>query len=65
MLGVIVGTNGVVLSPFSTVGALACGCAPDGVDVNKLYKNLLLTAILFICSAFVLSYLGVYNLLFL
>lgn len=25
MMGVIVGTNGVVLSPFSTVGALACG----------------------------------------
>ena len=39
MLGVIVGTNGVVLSPFSTVGALACGCAPDGVDVNKLYTK--------------------------
>ena len=65
MLGVIVGTNGVVLSPFSTVGALACGCAPEGVDVNKLYKNLLLTAILFSLSAFAVSYLGIYNMLFL
>ncbi len=65
MLGVIVGTNGVVLSPFSTVGALACGCAPEGVDVNKLYKNLLITAILFSLSAFVVSYLGIYTKLFL
>ena len=61
MMGVIVGTNGVVLSPFSTVGALACGCAPEGVDVNRLYKNLLLTAILFSVSAFVVSYLGIYT----
>ncbi len=67
MMGVrpIVGTNGVVLSPFSTVGALACGCAPEGVDVNRLYKNLLLTAILFSVSAFVVSYLGIYTKLFL
>lgn len=65
MLGVIVGTNGVVLSPFSTVGALACGCAPEGVDVNKLYKNLLSTAILFSLSAFVISYTGFYTALFL
>ncbi len=65
MLGVIVGTNGVVLSPFSTVGALACGCAPEGVDVNHLYKNLLFTAIFFSLSAFVVSYLGIYNMLFL
>ena len=65
MLGVIVGTNGVVLSPFSTVGALACGCAPEGVDVNKLYKNLLITAILFSLSAFVISYTGFYTALFL
>lgn len=65
MMGVIVGTNGVVLSPFSTVGALACGCAPERVDVNKLYKNLLITAILFSLSAFVVSYLGIYTKFFL
>ncbi len=47
------------------VAILACGCAPEGVDVNRLYKNLLLTAILFSVSAFVVSYLEIYTKLFL
>lgn len=62
MIGVVVGTNGVVMSQFSTVGALACGCAPEGIDINKLYRHLILAAVAFIAMTFVLSYIGFYNL---
>ncbi len=49
---VIVGTNGVVISPLSTVGALCLAGAPEGVDRNKLYNQLLLSAVCFsVCSA--------------
>ena len=42
--GVIVGTNGVVISPLSTVGGICVGCAPESVDKDKLYNQLLLAA---------------------
>jgi len=49
---VIVGTNGVVISPLSTVGALCLAGAPDGVDRNKLYNQLLISTICFsVCCA--------------
>lgn len=49
---VIVGTNGVVISPLSTVGALCLAGAPDGVDRNRLYNELLILTICFsVCCA--------------
>jgi len=49
---VIVGTNGVVISPLSTVGALCVAGAPEGVDRSKLYNQLLLSALCFsVCCA--------------
>ena len=39
--GVIVGTNGVIISPPSTVGGICVGCAPESVDKDKLYNQLL------------------------
>ena len=39
--GVIVGTNGVVISSLSTVGGICVGCAPESVDKDKLYNQLL------------------------
>jgi Na+/H+ antiporter NhaD/arsenite permease-like protein len=50
---VVVGTNGVVISPLSTVGALCLAGAPASVDRNKLYNQLLLSAICFsvLCAA--------------
>lgn len=62
VLGTVVGINGVVLSPFSTVGALACGCAPKDLDIDKLYRQLLIVAVIYIVGAAVLSYVGFYNL---
>ena len=47
VIGVIVGTNGVVISPLSTVGGIAVGSAPEGVDRDKLYNQLLLAAVVF------------------
>ena len=35
VIGVIVGTNGVVISPLSTVGGICVGCAPESVDKDK------------------------------
>ena len=40
-MGVIVGTNGVVISPLSTVGGIAVGSAPEAVDKDKFYNELL------------------------
>lgn len=61
ILAVVVGINSVVLSPFSTVGALACGCAPKGVDVDKLFRQLLLTAVCFIIFEALLGFVGFFK----
>lgn len=61
VIGVIVGTNGVVISPLSTVGGICVGCAPESVDKDKLYNQLLLSAICFIVMSVVLSLLGLFR----
>ena len=61
VIGVIVGTNGVVISPLSTVGGICVGCAPESVDKDKLYNQLLLAAISFIVMSVVLSFIGVFR----
>lgn len=60
VIGVIVGTNGVVISPLSTVGGIAVGSAPDCVDKDKLYNQLLLAAITFIVLNTIASALGLF-----
>lgn len=61
VIGVIVGTNGVVISPLSTVGGICVGCAPEGVDRDKLYNQLLLSAVCFIAMSVVLSLIGAFG----
>ena len=58
--GVIVGTNGVVISPLSTVGGIAVGSAPESVDKEKLYNQLLLAAVSFILLNALASALGLF-----
>ena len=58
IVAVIVGTNGVVISPLSTVGGLCVASAPDGVDRGKLYNQLLLSAIIFCLANAVAAYFG-------
>ncbi|MCI8565200.1 MAG: hypothetical protein HFI39_02610 [Lachnospiraceae bacterium] len=58
--GVIVGTNGVVISPLSTVGGIAVGSAPESVDKDKLYNQLLLAAVSFILLNALASALGLF-----
>ena len=60
IVGVIVGTNGVVISPLSTVGGIAVGSAPEAVDKVKLYNELLLSAIAFILLNAIASALGLF-----
>ena len=61
VIGVIVGTNGVVISPLSTVGGICVGCAPESVDKDKLYNQLLLSAVLFIVISTIASAIGLFG----
>lgn len=61
VIGVIVGTNGVVISPLSTVGGIAVGSAPESVDKDKMYNQLLLAAVAFILLNAVASALGLFH----
>lgn len=61
VIGVIVGTNGVVISPLSTVGGICVGSAPEGVDRDKLYNQLLLSAVTFILLNAAASALGLFR----
>lgn len=61
VIGVIVGTNGVVISPLSTVGGIAVGSAPDGVNRDKLYNQLLLAAVVFILLNAAAAALGLFH----
>ena len=61
VIGVIVGTNGVVISPLSTVGGICVGSAPESVDKDKLYNQLLLAAVAFILLNTAASALGLFN----
>ena len=61
VIGVIVGTNGVVISPLSTVGGIAVGSAPESVDKDKLYNQLLIAAVTFILLNALASAIGLLN----
>lgn len=60
IIGVIVGTNGVVISPLSTVGGIAVASAPETVNKDKLYNQLLLSAVVFILLNTIASALGAF-----
>lgn len=60
VIGVIVGTNGVVISPLSTVGGIAVASAPESVNKDKLYNQLLLSAVAFILLNALASALGLF-----
>jgi len=62
IIAVIVGTNGVVISPLSTVGGLCVASAPDGVDKGKLYNQLLIAAIIFCVGSAIAAYFGLLTL---
>ncbi|MGN0838439.1 MAG: SLC13 family permease [Pyramidobacter sp.] len=57
---VVVGTNGVVISPLSTVGALCLAGAPASVDRNRLYNQLLLSAVCFTVLCAAAAYFGLF-----
>ncbi|MGI6029644.1 MAG: SLC13 family permease [Candidatus Heteroscillospira sp.] len=61
VIGVIVGTNGVVISPLSTVGGIAVGSAPESVDKDKLYNQLLIAAVSFILLSALASAVGLFT----
>lgn len=61
VIGVIVGTNGVVISPLSTVGGICVGCTPESVNKDKLYNQLLLSAVLFIVLSTAASAIGLFG----
>lgn len=61
VVGVIVGTNGVVISPLSTVGGIAVASAPESVNRDKLYNQLLLAAVSFILLNAAASAIGLFN----
>ena len=43
------------------VGGICVGCAPESVDKDKLYNQLLLAAVSFIVMSVVLSFIGVFR----
>ena len=43
------------------VGGICVGCAPESVDRDKLYNQLLLAAVSFIVMSVVLSFIGVFR----
>ena len=62
VLCVCVGINGVVISPLSTVGGMCLAGTPESVDKQKMFNQLLLTALLFIAFTALLGLLGFFKL---
>lgn len=62
--GIVIGSNIVVISPLSTAGAIAMASLTESVDKAKFFNYLLISAVLFVAGAAVLSFLGVYELFF-
>ena len=61
VVGVIVGTNGVVISPLSTVGGICVASAPESVNKDKLYNQLLIAAVSFILLNAAASAIGLFR----
>lgn len=61
IIGVIVGTNGVVISPLSTVGGICVASAPESVNKDKLYNQLLIAAVSFILLNAAASAFGLFR----
>ena len=61
VIGVIVGTNGVVISPLSTVGGICVASAPESVNKDKLYNQLLIAAVSFILLSAAASAIGLFR----
>ncbi len=59
----ILGTNGVVISPLSTVGAMSVASAPEGTDRTKLFNQLLIAAGCWMVWSALMALLGVYKLI--
>lgn len=51
----------VLISVINTCGGICVGCAPESVDKDKLYNQLLLAAVSFIVMSVVLSFIGVFR----
>ena len=62
IISVIIGINSVVISPFSTVGALTLAAAPEGTNRDQLLKGLLISAVSMEILAALLSLVGFYKL---
>lgn len=55
----ILGINGVVISPLSTVGGICVASTPDGVDRSKLFNQLLIAAGCWMIWAALMALIGV------
>ncbi len=53
-----IGSALVDVSPLSTLGALCIAAAPEGTDVKRLYRNLMLWGFAMVPVAIVFCYLG-------
>lgn len=62
ILCVCVGINGVVISPLSTVGGMCLAGTPETVNKQKMFNQLLLSAVIFTLLSAVLSLVGFYKL---
>lgn len=56
--GVVIGANSMVISPLSIVGSFCLSSAPEGVDKDKLFRQLFLCAISIVLLGAVLSIIG-------
>lgn len=59
---IVIGANIVPISPLSTMGGIAMACANEETNKDKLFNNLLITAILAVLGCAALAMTGFYNL---
>ncbi len=59
---VVIGANIVPISPLSTMGGIAMACSNEDTDKDKLFRDLLITAVLAVIGCGLLALTGFYNL---
>lgn len=60
--GICIGANIVPISPLSTMGGIAMASANEETDKNKLFRDLLITAVLAVIGAAAIAMTGFYGL---
>lgn len=60
--GICIGANIVPISPLSTMGGIAMACSNEETDKNKLFRDLLITAVLAVFASAAIALTGFYGL---